>query len=201
MVRRKSSLFIAAILTIVSFVTITWLSCNKSGSLVRCEGVICENGGYCKMDSATNKPHCICPTGFEGANCGTAATAKYIGTWDMRQIITGSDTTTFNNDTSYYVVFLVNSATPTTFLINNFANNPYYNEIVCTLDSTNSSNFVIDTLSDDHMLFTSYKLTFGWGSISANDTVINGIFGVRHLSPTSNWLNDTVKLKLTPHKI
>lgn len=201
MVKRKSSLFIAAILSLVSFITITWLSCSKGdGSLQRCEGVICENGGYCHMDTVTKKPKCICPTGYEGANCATGSISKYIGTWDMTQIITGSDTSGFINDTSKFEVFVKRTATPTTFFIDNFADNKYYNEIVCTLDSANSFVFSIDTLSAYHMLFDNYKLTFGYGYITYNDSAIVGTFGVRHLTATSNWVNDTVQIRMYPHK-
>jgi hypothetical protein len=167
----------------------------------RCEGVICENGGYCHMDSTTNKPKCICPTGFEGVNCATGSIAKYIGTWDMRQIISGSDSVGFINDTSYFQVFLRKTATPTTFFIDNFADNKYYNEIVCTVDSNNSFNFGIDTISAYHMLFDSYRLTYGYGYITSNDSAIIGTFAVRHLTATSNWINDTVQIRLLKHKI
>ena len=118
----------------------------------------------------------------------------------MRQIITGSDSAAFIDDTSYYTVFLKKSATPTTFFIDNFANNKYYNEIVCTIDSATSYHFGIDTISAYHMLFDSYKLTYGYGYITTTDTVF-GTFAVRHLSATSNWVNDTVLFRLTPHKI
>ncbi len=200
MARRKSRLFIASLLTILSFSLIVWASCNKGGvTPVRCEGVVCENGGYCYVDTFTQKPYCTCPTGYEGPNCATVSVAKYIGTWNMQQIIKGSDTTSFINDTSYYVVSLANSSTPTTFFINNFVNNPYYTEIVCTLDSTNSFGFVIDTLSDDHMLFSSFKLQYGSGAISSNGSVITGQFAMRQLTATSNWVNDTVSFTLTHH--
>ena len=201
MAKRKRNLLIAALLTIVPYMAITWLSCNKSdGSLQRCEGVICENGGYCHLNLTTNLPSCICPTGYEGANCATASVAKYIGTWDMRQIITGSDTAGFIKDTSYYTVFLVKSATPTTFFINNFANNKYYNQIICTMDSANSFDFLIDTISAYHMLFDNFKLQYGWGSITHNDSAITGTFAVRHLTSTSNWINDTVQFALTSRR-
>jgi len=199
MVSKKSSLLIAAIATLFCIISVAWFSCNKSGGLVRCEGVICENGGYCNYDTATKKPSCICPTGYEGANCATSSIGKYLGTWTMRQIITGSDSASYIGDTSYYTVFLVKTATPTTFFINNFANNPYYNQIICTLDSTNSFNFIIDTLSSSSMLFTSFKITYGSGAISVNDSVITGVFGFRGLTATTNWILDTVSIRLTPY--
>lgn len=200
MVNKKSSLIIAAIATLFCILSVAWFSCNKNATLQRCEGVICENGGYCSYDTATKVPQCVCPTGFEGASCATASRAKYLGAWYLRQIVIGSDTASYVGDTNIYVVFLDSTATPTTFFINNFANNPLYNQILCSIDSTNTYNFAIDTISAVSMVFNNYKLTFGYGSLSLKDT-ITGEFGVRHLTPTNNWVDDTVSIMLWPDKI
>ncbi len=203
MVRRKSSLFIAAVLCIFSFAAITWLSCNKGGvTPVRCEGVVCENGGYCYVDTTTKKTKCSCPTGTEGANCAIVSVDKYVGNWSMRQIITELDslgTVTMLNDTSYFALSIAKSATPTTFFINNFDNNPYYNNIICALDSVNSSIFYIDSISDAHMIFSSFKLKPGGygGFTTVGDTVITGTFTIRKLSSTYNWMDETILFKLT----
>ena len=200
MVRRKSSIFIAAIFTILSFVTITWVSCSKNNDgLVRCEGVVCQNGGYCHTNAVTGISSCSCPTGYEGPYCATASVTKYLGTWRMQQVITGSDSILTIHDTTHYSVSLVQTATPTTFFINNFADNPYYNQILCTIDTNNSAIFTIDTFSAYHMLFDNYKLLYGRGSITSNNSVINGTFAVRHLTSTSNWVNDTITFMLNSH--
>jgi hypothetical protein len=200
MVHKRSSLVIAAIAALFSFLTVTYVSCDKTGGLVRCEGVICENGGFCQMDAVMHKPKCICPTGYEGNNCSVLSVAKYYGTWDMRQIIKGTDTAAFLNDTSYYMVNLKKSATPTTFFIDNFSGNPYYNSVTCTLDSFDSRNFTIDTFSAYHMLFDHYMMLYGSGTMTNNDSLITAKFAVRHLSPTANWINDTISLRMVPHK-
>ena len=198
MVNKKSNRFIAAMMALICLVTTAWFSCNKSdGSLRGCEGVVCANGGLCNIDTLTKKAKCYCPTGYEGTNCATASVGKYIGTWKMRQIITGSDSTIKNNDTSYYQVYVKKSATPTTFFIDNFANNPYYNEIVCTISNVKSSDFGIDTLSAYHMLFDNFQITYGYGYITPNDSAVIGTFATRHLTPTSNWVTDTVQFVLT----
>jgi len=199
MIGKKSGNILAAVVTLMSFLTIAYLSCTKPGAnLNTCEGVICENTGYCHIDTVTNKARCFCPTGYEGNNCAVVSTAKYIGTWDATQIIIGSDSVGFVGDTSYYTLFFANSSTPTTFFIDNFANNPYYN-ILCTLDSGNSYSFTMDTASAYHMLFNNYKLLYGSGSISSNSSIIVATFASRHLSTTTNWINDTMLLTMKPH--
>ena len=113
------------------------------------------------------------------------------------EIISGSDSVNFRHDTIRYSVSLTNTATPTTFFINNFSNDPYYNKIICTLDSTNSFNFLLDTISAYHLLYDHYHLLYGYGYISANDSFIRADLATRHLSPTSNWINDTMIFIMT----
>lgn len=201
MIIKRGSKFIAALLTLISVITVAWLSCTKVGAnLHTCNGIICENGGYCHVDTFTKKPICLCPTGYEGTNCAIISIDKYIGTWDMTQVTLGSDSVAFNNYVAHYVVLLKQTATPTTFFITNFSNDLYYNSIICTMDSINTSNFIIDTISAYHLLFDHYKLVSGSGSISVNDSLIKANLITRHLSATSNWINDTFSLTMTPHK-
>jgi len=197
---KKGGKLIAAIIAVFSFITIAWFSCTKAGSnLNTCNYYVCENGGYCHRDTLTKLVGCLCPTGYEGATCATVSVAKYVGTWDMLQVITGSDSSAFKNDTIHYTVFLKATATPTTFFIDNFGSNPYYNNIICTLDSTNSSKFIIDTISAFHLLYDNFHIVSGYGSISSNDSSIIAHMITRHLSATSNWIDDTFYLSLKPH--
>jgi hypothetical protein len=46
-------------------------SCSKDS----CESLQCKNGGTCAAG------FCSCPTGYEGAECETKVTARYIGTY------------------------------------------------------------------------------------------------------------------------
>ena len=204
MVSKKSSLLIAAIATLFCIISVAWFSCNKSGGLVRCEGVICENGGYCNYDTATKKPSCICPTGYEGSNCATASVNKFLNTWDMTQTDIGSDSAGSIGLVYKYTVSLQPTATPTTFFINNLSNDPYYYNIICTLDSTQSNNqvnqFYMDTISAFHMVYDHYRILYGGGTINNNYDTISGTFATRHLSPTTNWINDTFTITLVLHK-
>jgi hypothetical protein len=199
MVNKKSGNIIAVIIAMFSLIAITYTSCTTpAANLNNCEGVLCNNGGYCYVDSLTKIRHCVCPKGFEGPTCATPSVSKYFGTWNLTQKITSADSTIPAADSvSHYIVNLVQSATPTTFFINNFSGNIFYNEIVCTLDSTNSYIFTIDTLSAFHMIFDNYRLLYGYGSISNNDSLIRATFAIKHLTPTTNWVYDTISLYMT----
>jgi hypothetical protein len=202
MVIKKGSRNIAAIATLLTLLSVVYASsCSKSSfNKYSCSGVVCLNGGYC--DSGL----CVCPVGFEGANCSIPYTAKYLGTWDVRQVIIGTDSVKYLHDTAYYQAFLKATATPTTFFFDNFAGDPYYNQVVCIIDtiikgasSDNTNNFVIDTTSGYSMRYGHYMLQWGYGSI--NDTTINATYSVRFTNNTSNYEHDTVSITLTPHHL
>ena len=201
---KKSSIIIAAIVTLFSFVTITWLSCTKPANGPSCSGVVCENAGYCVLDTVNKNgtkvltPQCACPAGYEGPTCATASVAKYLGTWDITEHVTWSTQPLDNGKDTVYEVLLAKTATNTTFFMNNFFNNANYNDIICDIDSMNTSNFTIDTLSDFHELYAHYQVKWGVGSISGN--TINASMFIRFLDATTNWQEDSVTLVLTPHQ-
>lgn len=201
MVSKRNSIVLWAVAAVFSFLTVVYVSCSKPGKIESCNGAICENGGYCHMDTLTKKPKCVCPTGFEGTTCASAVVSKYIGNWNNKQTIVGSDSTEHNGEVSNYVIFLKKSATPTTFLIDNFFNNSFYNGIVCTIDSNDSRHFIIDTLSTFHMVYDHFTMMWGDGHIAANDSAIDAYFCIRFKNQTTNWQVDTVTLHLTPHQL
>ena len=224
MINKKSGVIIAAILALCCVFSAVYISsCTKPSKGPSCDNYGCQNGGYCSVDtelknifyplsngtrcdcpgSGVPTVHCNCPSGFEGANCGTAVTTKYTGTqnWDVKQTVIGSDTASAVGKVFTYVAFLIPSATPTTFFINNICDSNNYNDIVCTIDSTNSNNFVIDTLSAFHMFYQHFKFTQqGVGSISSDGATITATIWVRHLNYNINWQNDTLQMVLTQHK-
>jgi len=198
MVSKKSSFVIAAIVTIFSIIIVVYPSCKKQDNSPNvCENIVCQNNGYCHVDT-THGNHfvCVCPTGYEGAYCATVSVAKYIGLWTMTQTVIGSDSANFIGVSYKYTAYLAQTATPTTFFINNFSNVPDYNDIVCTLDSSASNHFFMDTISAYHMLYDHYKLLYGSGTISNNGNSISDTFATRHLSPTTNWIDDTFAVTL-----
>ena len=193
MLTKRRNIILTAIGTLFCLFCITYISCTKTGLAPKCNGVLCLNGGFC--DSGV----CKCPKGYEGNNCGTVSVAKYINTYDVVQKVIGSDSADQIGVVTNYVMFLKTTATPTTFFINNFAGVASYNDIICTLDSTNSSNFTLDTLSNFHQWYDHYTMKGGSGHINATDSTISATFEVRILNSTVNWQRDTLQLTMKPH--
>lgn len=46
-----------------------------------CKDVTCLNGGACDEETGD----CQCAAGYEGADCGTAMNAKFVGTWTVTE--------------------------------------------------------------------------------------------------------------------
>jgi hypothetical protein len=198
--KKKGGKLIAAILTSFCLITIAWLSCTKVKSdPYTCNYVTCDNGGYCHKDTVHRTVGCLCPVGYEGSKCEIVSATKYLNAWDVTETIVGTDSPAFKNLTFHYIAYLEKSPTTTTFLFNNWSNNQYYNNIICTIDSANSYKFVIDTLSSWHLLYDHYRIISGSGMITKTDSLITGNMVTRHLSVTSNWINDTFVFYMTQH--
>ncbi len=223
MVSKKSSVIIAAILALCCVLSTVYLSCSKPKKGATCDDYRCQNGGYCSVDTFYKNvfyphdynsspihcncdtggillPHCNCPSGYEGTYCESAFITKYLREWDVTQTVISSDSAATVGRVTKYSAFLLQSGTPTTFFINNICDSSNYNNIICTIDSTNSRNFVIDTLSAFHMFYQHFKFTQeGIGTISADDSTITATLWTRHLNYNVNWQNDVLKLVMKPH--
>ncbi|MBC7553369.1 MAG: hypothetical protein H7257_05275 [Taibaiella sp.] len=193
MLSKRSNIIIAVMGAVFSFLSVAYVSCTKVGTSPSCNGVVCKNSGYC------NRGQCVCPTGYEGTDCGVASVSKFIGAWDVKQLVTGSDTLSAIGRDSSYIVFLKNTATPTTFFIDNFLGNPHYNQLIGTIDSVNTGNFVLDTLRDINMQADKVFIRLNSkGSYNANGQITATVI-LRHLTPTYNWQVDTLALVLKRH--
>ena len=219
MISKKSSVISAAVLALCCVVSAVYISsCTKPSKGPSCDGYACENGGYCSVDTFYNDlyyplvgtphcdcpkggyqvVHCNCPAGFEGPNCATVSVAKYLGTWDVKQTVIGSDSIKTKGTDSLYSV-LIQSTTPTSFTIYNLCGDKNYNDVICTLDSIHSGSFIVDTTSAFHMIFDHFKQTSqGFGYIVPGDSIV-AILHVRHLNYNINWQNDTLAVVMTPH--
>ncbi len=194
MLTKRGSILIAAIGAIFCLLSVAYVSCTKVGSSPACNGVICQNGGYCK------KGLCVCPAGYDGYNCATPVVAKYFGTWDVHQTVIGSDTVSKIGKDSLYTVFLKKTATPTTFFMDNFLGNASYNDLLCTLDSLNSFNFALDTARDFNMWYEHVNIRPGTiGVMQADKQTINANVIIRYVNTTHNWQVDTLRMIMTPH--
>ncbi len=196
---RKTKLF-TSLVAFLCFLAVVAVSCKRTDGYIGCEGVVCQNGGVCHVDtlmpSKKTGPVCHCPTGWEGTDCSVESRVKFYGSWNTEQTIFYSDSPGYVKQVSNYYLSLVASGTPTTFMINNFFNNSYYNKIICTLDSTNSSNFNIDTLSNFEMNFDHYRILWGEGYINSAQNYMVARMLIRFKNKTNNWQVDSVSLKM-----
>lgn len=202
MVNKKSSVIIAAIVGLFCIMSVVYISsCSKPGIPVSCDGIVCDNGGFCLVNTInkTSAPECICPAGFEGSNCATASVTKYLGTWSVVQKTIGSDSAKSVGTDSLYNVTIEQSATPTTFMIYNLCGDQNYNDVVCTIDSTNTNSFIIDSTSAFHMIFDHFKLTQNSNGLIVPGTSITTILYTRHLDANVNWIHDTFSIVMRPN--
>ena len=184
----KRKILTAIALTVSVFMTVLYYSCEKTGNALPCDGISCQNGGYCL------KGQCICPTGYEDSTCSTAIVQKYFGSWNVTQKVVGSDSSLINDTT--YTMFIKASSTPTAFFLYNFMGNYEYNKVVCTLDPTNSFHFTIDTTANAAMWYANIHFYGGQGLLYHKDTISGG-FKYKHLNKYTTWVVDTVSLFIT----
>src|SRR6476660_3846008 len=100
MLSKKRGLVIATVLTLFSFFSVAYMSCTKTDrDPTSCEGVgaLCKNGSHCY------KGICVCPVGYTGPYCETLIPARFIGTWDVKQKVIGSDSASARGKDSSYV--------------------------------------------------------------------------------------------------
>lgn len=96
---------LTALLTIGAFGVVTFTSCKKDD-----EG---------------------CATGYEGTDCKTLMTAKFVGTW------TASDTELPSSPQPTYTAAISTSANITDIKIGNFSDGFFTNDVVGTVNGTN----------------------------------------------------------------
>lgn len=90
---------LASLLTFGLFSAVVYTSCTKDP----CNNVQCANGGSCSSGN------CVCPTGFDGADCESLA---FLGKWNGTDVC-GSGTYTVN------VSIDPSSTSETTLLVSN----------------------------------------------------------------------------------
>lgn len=79
MMKSFRNIALSALLTVGAFSAVTYTACNKDA----CKDVVCQNGGVCANGV------CTCATGYEGTNCETKSTTKFIGQWSASDVCNG----------------------------------------------------------------------------------------------------------------
>lgn len=140
-------------------VTLIYTSCEKNV----CNGVSCQHGGSCANGL------CTCPEGYEGAQCQTLATDRYVGTYigyticdNLAQVI---DTVIIAKDKSGVTAVTVDMRSIRPKLLKGYvtSNVSTYRIIVTNNDSTLTSKshdyrtFTITLQSDKKLSVNSYE--------------------------------------------
>jgi hypothetical protein len=112
---------LSALVTIGTFSTVFYTACNKD----ECKDVTCQNGGVC------DGGNCICPTGYEGSKCETAARAKFMKTWSA------ADTqVTPIALVPTYISSIVAGSSITEVKISKFSDSYFLNDVKATVNGT-----------------------------------------------------------------
>ena len=205
---RKNEIVTVIVVATIYALFAVYMSCSKPGGAPLCRNVVCNNGGYC------DKGNCSCAFGYEGLHCDSAFAMKFAGAWDTWQTTIGSDSVREKGTEISYISYLKLTATPTTFFINNFMGNASYNQLVCVIDSANTTHFVLDSTRGHGMIYDNvFVMPDSKGMIYLTDPNkyhlsnivqlpylrIQAQFIVRKLTTTHNWRTDTLSLIMTPH--
>jgi len=170
----KKSLFCLALLALIIS------DCKPD----KCANAVCQNGGTC------NDGTCTCATGYEGDNCETKSTDKFIGTYNVIDNI--NYTVSINNpddrDSVFTKTYTVNIQEGNDFgsiLIHNVDNNNG-NWVYCTVDKSNltaTNRPFYMTINVAH----TYNVS-ATGSISGNSLhityTVNGYYGNATITST-----------------
>ena len=186
----KSGIFIAALGTLLSFLSVAYMSCSKAVlNPAICQDLICRNGGHCYSDTVMSSPrynshYCVCPLGWEGDSCTFRSTSKFVGTWIMNETYIGSNNASVRGYTRTYNDSFAYSSTPYIMFFVNFQNNPSLTEVPCLIDSTNNNTFWFKSYYPVNN--GNYHIVGGKG-VSSSPNGINSVHidGVYYL----NWQN------------
>jgi hypothetical protein len=119
------SILLTVFLTLTVISAVSYMACNKN----HCSSVVCLNLGVC------NGGTCVCPTGYEGYNCGTLSRDKFIFTYN------GGDTCDTAGYNQYPIHLLAVLSDSLELNMKNFLNNPY-DSATCFIESTDSFYFI-----------------------------------------------------------
>lgn len=182
------------ILTIFSLFIFNSCKDKKDSTTNPC-AVQCQNGGYCLEDK------CQCPNGYEGLNCERRSLARYIGKWEMHEVIVGSsDKAVKGHEQTYTCSIKEMPDNVLNFLIDDFAGNKDYDNVRCQLGVTDKggqdlpTNFIFPYMQ----VIPGSKVTIekGYGSVNELGTTMTGTYYTNYILDSALAI-DTVYFSAT----
>lgn len=182
----RKKLIIVILSTLSVFASVLYVSCNKAENVDGpnpCANVTCYNGGTCTNGT------CSCIPGFEGAKCEINIRDKYMGNWQISEVIKGSSAPLNINKTKTYTLTVKTSDVSKLALsFNNLSNNPAYNALAYAARKYNvagkdyladiSSNFCF--VVGEPIPNTSAVINGGQGNINNLATYMSGTYYIQY---------------------
>ncbi|MCB0700309.1 MAG: calcium-binding EGF-like domain-containing protein [Chitinophagales bacterium] len=188
MIGRLKHISLTTFITLSIF-ALVYTSCKKDTYtyIDECKNVTCQNGGTCF------KGQCSCPAGFEGENCESAWLSRYLGNWQVDEVVSLSNRNGRQGQTSRYnMTIKKNGGSNTGFLIDNFMGNADYNNVPCRVavkqdgGSDSPTNFIFTA---QHPISNSIiVIEEGDGTVNYLGNVLSGkytVFYTQLITPDS----------------
>ena len=186
---------VTLVITILCFLSVGYTACKKAETTTtidECLSVQCMNGSTCF------KGMCSCLSGFEGTRCEINTLDRFIGKWEMKERIVGSNKEANIAVTHNYPIII--EAVPdsrVSFYINDFMGNPGYDKIMCTearnekYEPAGYKNFVFEK-SQNIKTPTGYStIVRGAGEVNDLGTHFQGNYIIRY-GESDTLVTDTV---------
>lgn len=165
---KRSFISVVAILMVCSCL-VGYYSCVKD----KCANTLCNNGGVCV------NAVCACPDGYEGLNCESQWSDKFIGEWQVDDY--------YSNDTNhhYYKAEINGAINRDSFIIYNFTDSI---NVLCAKTSYLKFVFIPDQKMD-----TFFTLKEGFGVYDTSGKIVTGMYSfIKRTLLTDSTTKDTL---------
>jgi hypothetical protein len=186
------SVLVTLFITLAAFFSVGYTACKKTEttpSTDLCATVVCKNSGTCF------KGKCTCPGGYEGSNCETKATGRYLGNWKITEkVYWSTDSVNLNTEKTYLVSIAQDPEATVDLLINNFMGNDTYDNIGLRIGTNNKGEYTTYTTFGFKKISipgTQMFILAGEGTINNFGTILNGRYA-RSFPVTTGIVRDSL---------
>lgn len=177
-------IFITALITVLAFISTTYVSCKKdetAPSPDKCANIVCENGGSCF------KGMCSCPGGYEGDRCQVKTMARYTGNWEVKETVSiSADASKVGTVRMYQMNIREKEGSEIVFLIDNFMGQQNYDNVQAEQGrdekSAPAAYTTFSFVKDQLLGGTTSYIVSGTGSVNSIGTVLTGTYTIAYVS-------------------